>query len=418
MPSTQKPGRHALAAAAVIALGAATCLPARAADEGPIRIGVIAEQSAIAGTGIANGAQMAADEINAAGGVNGRKIELVIYDDKSSATDAVRAFQRAVTDDHVVAVVGSYISEVALALEPWAARMKVPYITTGAASTEITRHVHEEYDKNKYSFQMWLTSFAIADSVCDSTKAILLPKYGFKKAVVLSEDAAWTTPLDAEYLECLPKIGIEVIDHIRFSPDTTDFTPIYNKIEGEKPDVIVTGTSHVGVQPVTQWAQQQVPIPMIGQTSQATSGTFWKDTNGSTQGLITQSAAAEGAALTPRTAPFMAEYAKRFGQPSPYTGFATNDSIHVLAEAIKRAGSTDGDKMIEAMEKTDYVGNIGRVQFYGREERFTHGIKYGEGFITGVALQWQDGKQVTVWPAANPPAPLQFPAFVHLPPAT
>jgi branched-chain amino acid transport system substrate-binding protein len=402
---------------AIAALGAACLMaPARAADPGPIRIGVIAEQSAIAGTGIANGAQMAADEINAAGGVNGRKIELVIYDDKSSSTDAVRAFQRAVSDDHVVAVVGSYISEVALALQPWASRLKVPYITPGASSTEITRHVHEDYDRNKYSFQTWMTSFAIADSVCDSTKAVLLPKYGFKKAVIFSEDAAWTTPLDAEYLECLPKIGIEVVDHIRFAPDTTDFTPLYNRIEGEKPDVIISGTSHVGVQPVTQWAQQQVPLPMIGQTSQATSGTFWNDTNGSTQGLITMSAAAEGDDVTPRTAPFMAEYAKRFGVPSPYTGFSSNDSIHLIAEAVARAGSTEGDKLVEALEKSDYVGNVGRVQFYGREDRFTHGIRYGEGFITGVAMQWQNGKQVMIWPQTASPVPLQFPSFVHLPP--
>ena len=85
-----------------------------------------------------------------------------------------------------------------------------------------------------------------------------------KTAVIMSEDAAWTKPLDAGYEECLPKIGLKVLDHIRFSPDTTDFTPIFNKIEGAKPDVIITGISHVGVQPTVQWKNQQVPIPMFG----------------------------------------------------------------------------------------------------------------------------------------------------------
>ena len=88
-----------------------------------------------------------------------------------------------------------------------------------------------------------------------------------KTAVVMSEDAAWTTPLDAEYLKCLPKIGLKVIDHIRLSPDTTDFTPVFNKIEGEKPDMMITGISHIGVQPTVQWAQQHVPIPMFGISS-------------------------------------------------------------------------------------------------------------------------------------------------------
>jgi branched-chain amino acid transport system substrate-binding protein len=246
---------------------------------------------------------------------------------------------------------------------------------------------------------------------------VLQAGFSVHSAVVFSEDAAWTTPLDAEYLQCLPKIGIKVLDHIRFSPDTSDFTPLYNRIEGDKPDVIVTGISHVGVQPTVQWAQQQVPIPMVGQSSQATSGTFWKDTNGAAAGVVTQSAAAPGAALTPKTQPFMAEYAKRFGGPPPYPGFTSDDAIHVLAEAIQRAGSTDPDKLVIALEQTDYVGTIGRVQFYDKDSRFAHAMKYGPGYVTGVTLQWQDGKQVTLWPKAAPDARLSFPGFVRLQPA-
>ena len=405
------PLRAGLLAATTLAALLATA-PARAQTKEPIRIGVIAEESAIAGAGISKGAQMAADAINAAGGVNGRKIELVIYDDHSSASDAVRAFQRAVSQDHAVAVVGTYISEVALALQPWAARLKVPFITTGAASNDISLHVHDDYAKNKYTFHGWMTSGFVADSVCDAVKTLFAPKYQIKTAVVFSEDAAWTTPLDNEYLACLPKVGVKVLDHIRFSPDTTDFTPIYNKIEGEKPDVIVTGISHVGVQPTVQWAQQQVPIPMIGQSSQATSGTFWKDTNGAAAGIITQSAAAEGATTTPQTAPFMADFAKKFGQPPPYTGFTTYDAIQIIAAAVKRADSTDGDKLVDALEKTDYVGTIGHYGFYGKDEPFTHAIKYGPDWITGVTLQWQDGKQVTLTPKTK----IDFPPFVKTKP--
>jgi len=387
--------------------------PALAQSKDPIKIGVISEESAIAGAGISKGAQMAADEINAAGGVDGRKIELVLYDDHSSSSDAVRAFQRAVSDDKVVAVVGTYISEVALALQPWAARLKTPFITTGAASNDISKHVHDDYAHNRYTFHEWMTSAFIADSVCDSMKTLMIPKYHTASAVIFSEDAAWTTPLDAEYAACLPKVGIKVLDHIRFSPDTTDFTPIFNKIEGEKPDVIVTGISHVGVQPTVQAAQQQVPIPMVGQSSQATSGTFWKDTNGAAAGVMTQSAASPGAELTAKTQPFMAAYAKKYGEPPAYTGFTTHDAINVIAAAVKRANSSDPEKLVDAIEQTDYVGTIGRVQFYGKDSEFTHAMKYGPEFVTGVTLQWQDGKQVTLWPKPAQDAKIEFPAFVH-----
>jgi branched-chain amino acid transport system substrate-binding protein len=396
------------------ALSCSLAAPALAQDTSPIKIGIIAEATAIAGAGINKGAQLAADAINEAGGVNGRKIELIIYDDHSSASEAVRAFQRAVSDDKVVAVIGTYISEVALALEPWAARTHIPFITTGAASNEISANVHKDYARNKYTFHEWMTSGFIADSVCDSIKDLLQPKFSVTSAIIFSEDAAWTTPLDAEYAACLPKIGVKVLDHIRFSPDTNDFTPLYNRIENAKPDVIVTGVSHVGVQPTVQWAQQQVPIPMIGQSSQATSGTFWKDTNGAAAGVMTQSAAANGADLTPKTQPFMDAYTKRFGEPPPYTGFTTDDAVNVVAEAIKRAGSTDPDKLVTALEQTDYVGTIGRVQFYDKDSPYTHAMKYGPSYVTGVTLQWQNAKQVTLWPKANTGAKIEFPPFVKL----
>jgi branched-chain amino acid transport system substrate-binding protein len=402
---------------ALIVAAALVCSPAervQAQSKEPIRIGIIAEESAIGGTGIVNGAHLAVDAINAAGGVDGRKLEIMQYDDHSSAADAVRAFQRAVSQDKVVAVIGTYISEVALALEPWAARTHVPFITTGAASNEISRHIHEDYDKNKYTFHEYMTSAFIADSICDSVKDLLQRKYSIKSAVVLSEDAAWTTPLDAEYLVCLPKIGVKVLDHIRFSPDTSDFTPLYNKIEGEKPDVIVTGISHTGVQPTVQWAQQQVPIPMIGMSSQATSGTFWKDTNGAAAGIVTFSVAADGANLTAKTQPFINDYIKRFGEAPNYTAYTTHDGVNVLVQAIKRAGSTDGEKLVAALEQTDYVGTIGRVQFYGRDSQFTHAMKYGPEYVTGIMLQWQNAKQVTLWPKASPESKFSFPAFTQL----
>src|SRR6202042_2918315 len=111
--------RSAVLHGAWIPLTLAITQPVWADDPAPIKIGVIAEAQAVAGSSIPQAAQIAADEINAKGGVDGRKIEIVSYDNHSSSADSVRAFQRAVNDDHVNAVIGSYISEVVLALEPW-----------------------------------------------------------------------------------------------------------------------------------------------------------------------------------------------------------------------------------------------------------------------------------------------------------
>src|SRR5215831_15216771 len=324
---------HGFLGASALVLAAAG--PALAAD--PIKIGVIAEAQAIAGASIPQAAQMAAEEINAKGGVDGRKIEIIAYDNHSSSADSVRAFQRAVNEDKVNIVIASYISEVVLALEPWAARLKTPFITPGAASNEISKSVHADYEKNKYTFHGYLTSAALAQSVCDAAKDLLVEQKHMSSAVIMSEDAAWTKPLDVGYEECLPKIGLKVLDHIRFSPDTTDFTPIFNKIEAAKPDVIITGISHVGVQPTVQWKNQQVPIPMLGISSQATNSTFGKDTNDAANGVIYQGVSGPGVAVTPKSVPFAEGFKSRFGNYPSYAGYTAYDEVYYIADAVKRA---------------------------------------------------------------------------------
>src|ERR1700744_1921676 len=411
---TKTPRPHALRAllgATAIGLLAASS-PASAAD--PIKFGVIAEAQAIAGASIPQAAQLAADEINAKGGVDGRMIEIVTYANHSSSADSVRAFQRAVNEDKVHAVIGSYISEVVLALMPWASRLKTPFITPGASSNEIPVNVHKDYEKNKYTFHGYLTSGSLALSVCDAAKDLLVDQKHMKTAVIMSEDAAWTKPLDVGYEACLPKIGLQVLDHIRFSPDTTDFTPIFNKIEGSKPDVIITGISHVGVQPTVQWKNQQVPIPMFGIASQATNSTFGKDTNDAANGVLYQGVSGPGVAVTPKSVPFAEAFKAKFGNYPSYAGYTAYDEVYYIADAVKRAGSTDSDKLVDALEKTDWEGTIGRVQFYGKDDPFTHSIKYGKGLITGLMLQWQDGQQVAVGPSEVAKPQLKFPSFIKL----
>jgi branched-chain amino acid transport system substrate-binding protein len=387
---------------------------AHAQSKDPIKIGVIAEVQAVAGSSISQAAQLAADEINASGGVNGRQVEIIAYDDHSSAAEAVRAFQRAVTEDHVNAVVASYISEVVLALEPWTGRLKTVMVTPGAASDVITQNIAKDYDNLKYTFHGYLTSTSIADAVCAPAKDLLVNDLHMKTAVVVGEDAAWTTPLDAEYLKCLPEIGLKVVDHIRVSPDTTDFTPIFNKIESEKPDVMITGIAHVGVQPTVQWKQQEEPIPMFGISAQASNSSFWNDTNGAVDGVLYQAFSGPNVAVTPKTVPFVNAFKAKYGNFPSYCGYTAYDEVYYLTDAIKRAGSTDPDKLVDAMEKTDYVGTIGRIQFKGKDSPNPHALKSGSDTITGLMLQWQNGKQVNLWPAKIANGTPKFPKFIKV----
>jgi branched-chain amino acid transport system substrate-binding protein len=386
--------------------------PAKAAENAPINVGVVSSFSTIDGASILNGAEMAVDAINASGGINGRQIKLFKYDEHASTTEGVRAFQRAANEDHVVALIGTWISEVSLAMEPWSGRLKTPFIVTGAASTDITKHVHDDYKNYKYTFHMWLNSAFLADSVCDSSHDLLVKGLGYKTAVIAAEDAAWTTPLQAEYEKCLPAAGLKVLSAIRFSPDTTDFTPIFNKIEAEHPDVIITGMGHVGLKPTVQWHDQQVPLLMAGISAQASASTFWQRTNGATEGVITETAAGPGVALTPKTVAYTDAYTKRFNTTPAYNAYSTYDTFFVLKEAIERAKSTDADKLVAALENTNYTGTVGHIEYYPPGNKYAHGLKYGKGYVTGIMIQWQNGKQVPLWPESVAKAKIIFPSFV------
>jgi branched-chain amino acid transport system substrate-binding protein len=364
----------------------------------PVRIGVMAKFAQINGAAILNGATLATEEINAAGGVKGRKVELITYDDQGSASDAVLAFQRAVKQDKVQAIVGTFLSEIAIALTPWAARLKVPYIITGAGADQVGLLVKQNYPAYKYVFRSILPASSTARGVCESMGDIGVKQLGYGSAVLMTEDAAWTRSYDEFLKTCLPSVGLKIVDSIKVATDTSDFTPIFQKIESAKPNVIVTGVGIIGNKPVVQWHNQQVPLLMMGYNAQAGASAFWKETSGATNGVVTFTAASEDSPLTPKTVPFAKAYLARFNTTAAAHSFATYDAIYLLKDAIERSGTTDADPLTDALEKADYVGASGRIVFQGPDDPLTHDMKYGNGFVTGVSIQWQEGKQVTVWP--------------------
>ncbi len=394
-----------------LTLAAAVTAPAFA-DEPPIRIGVMAKFAQINGAAILNGATLAAEEINAAGGVKGRRIELIQYDDQGSASDATLAFQRAVRQDHVQAVVGTFLSEIAITLAPWAARLKVPYIVTGAGADQLGKLVHDNWPAYRYVFRTILPASSTAQGVCDSVRDLAVGQMGYKSGVLMTEDAAWTRSYDEFLASCLPAAGLKLAAPVKVATDTTDFTPIFQKIEATKADVIVTGVGIIGNKPVVQWANQQVPMLLMGYNAQAGASAFWKETSGATQGLVTFTAASEDSALTPKTVPFAQAYLKRFGTTPAAHSFATYDAIYLLKNAVERGDSVEADAIVSALEKADYVGASGRIVFQGPQDPLTHDMRFGEGYVTGVAIQWQNGKQVTVWPPAVATSKLVLPPFV------
>lgn len=408
------PGFALLVSAALLIVGAAgLAVPAHAAE--PIKIAILAPLSITPGQAIPAGAKLAAEDINRAGGLDGRQIELSVYDTKLSSTGAIDAMKKAVLQDHAVAVVGLFTSEASLPLMPYAKRLNVPLILE-SGTTKIGSMVHAQYDEYKNVFQLQLNSYYIAQEVCDAAHDLLAEGHpGGISAVIMSEQADWTRPLDTAYQACLPKAGIKVKKLVKYAVQTTDYSPIYSKIRGLKPNVIVMGMAHTGMVPVVQWHEDQVPALMLGFNMQAGTNGFWKGSNGAAQGIIVVTNGAGGAAVTPKTPAFYHAYIEKYNEDPMLMAYTSYDAIFAVVDAIKRAGSTEATKVVDQLQKTNFVGVTGRIEFYGRDAQFAHVLKYGPGLVTGVAFQWQDGKQVVLWPKQFAQGKLEFPAFVPQP---
>jgi Periplasmic binding protein len=131
-------------------------------------------------------------------------------------------------------------------------------------------------------------------------------------------------------------------------------------------------------------------------------------TNGATEGVISSTSAVPGEALTPETEPFTSAYTEKFGTTPAYNAYSTDDAVYVLKQAIERAHSTNANALVKALEKTDYVGTFGRIEFYGPKAKYAHGMKYGKAYVTGTMFQWQNGKQVPIWPTQAATAKPEF----------
>ena len=190
-----------------------------------------------------------------------------------------------------------------------------------------------------------------------------------------------------------------------------DFTPIFNKIEGEHPDVIATGISHVGVQPTVQWHDQRVPIPMAGQSSQATTSTFWKDTNGAAEGVITASAAAPGVALTPNTDAFTNAY-ESASAPRPRTT-ATRRTTRSTSSPMRSSAPAAPTRQGRRRDGEDALRRYHRHDRVLRQERPLHArreVRPRSGHAAS-CCNGRTASRCAIWPRDKANGKINFPAL-------
>ncbi|MGW8302213.1 MAG: ABC transporter substrate-binding protein [Desulfobacterales bacterium] len=387
--------------------------PALGADT--IKIGVIGPMQFVQGKHHWNGALMAQDEINSAGGVKigdrKFKIEVVKADSNEilSPTDASNAMELLITREKVNFVVGGFRTESVLAMQDVAMDYRTIFLGCGAATKVLCDRVGENYDRYKYWFR--ITPFN--DVFLVKTNFIHLATVGgiMRKAVgiekprvaIVGEKQAWVEGMVKIAEETIPKLGLEVAGIWRPSQMATDVTAELSAIQRADAQIIFTiFSATVGVTFAKQIGDLQIPVAQVGINVEAQKEGFMEATGGKGNYVMTLNTYGPGVEYNELTKPFMDGYVKRFGEEPVYNA-QTRDAIHMLIECAKRAESLDSDKIVVELEKWDEKIPTGRLKF-----NKDHDPIWGPGYLTGLGVQWQDGKMVGVWPnhwKATPEAP-------------
>jgi len=374
------------------------------AQTGPIKIGVIGPFKLTPGRDIQEASTLAVEEINAAGGVLGRKIELVFAETEANPEKGKTAVERLLFVDKVDAIIGEHRSEVALAVQPIIAENKKIFLSTGTASPLLSDNVLKDYGKYKYYFRTFLNSNQMAEHMIKQLGE-MMTAYKKDRVAVIAETAVWVEPIVDSLKSTL---GSKLVAVERVSSNAKDLSVELSRVQSANAQIIFSILSaDAGLPFARQWADRQIPALVTGYTVMAQSDRFWEQTEGRAQAFMTWKHGVR-APISPKTIPYWDRYTKKYGHvPGAYTNFATYDGVYILADAIKRAGNLNSDALVKALEATDHVGVSGRIKFSKR-----HDPEAGPEFVPFTYIQWNKGEMVTVWPPAMKTADFVFPAWV------
>ena len=302
-----------------------------------------------------NGARMAVDEINAAGGVDAGgtkvKLELVAEDDKADPKEGTLAAQKLV-DAGVVAVVGHLNSGTSIPASK---------IYSDASITQISPSATNP----RYTEQGFKTTFRVVAN--DNQQGAVLANYAAtemkaKTIAIIDDRTAYGQGL-ADVVERVAKEkGLKVVAREFTNDKATDFNAILTKVRAAKPDVVMYGGMDATAGPMAkQMKQLGIKAPLLAGDG-VCSPEFIK-LAGDAAGILTCSMAGEAVEKLAKGADFTAKYKAKFNQDvqvySPYS----YDAVYVIADAIKRAGKADRAAITAAMPSTNYAGVTGTIAF-------------------------------------------------------
>ena len=312
------------------------------------------------GKQFAEGAQLATDEVNAKGGINGKKVVVRVEDDKGNPKEAATVAHKFASDDRILAVLGHYSSSACFAAIPIYSKAHLTTITPSASDTELTKQ------GGKYIFRMWSPISVYVPDLAQYT----VKKLGKKQVAVIYVQNDWGIQTKDYFLKELTRLGAKAVATEVVYDKDTDFKAQLTKVKAAKPDALAILTYYTtGALVVLQARNLGISVPLVG------TGTLYEDKFLELAGPRN----AEGLAVNtefnaedpaPVVKNFVAMYQKLHPGEKPEQYHATTyDAARVVLQAVEKAG-IDRDAIRDAVAATKtFAGVTGTFSFNDQRER-------------------------------------------------
>jgi len=350
----------ALAGAGAVATLPAFVRPARAAE--PIKLGWVGPLSPPGGYAegalMKYAAAMAADDINAKGGVLGRNIEIVYQDTRGMPAEGTAAAERLIVEDKVAAIFGEFHSSVALAELEVVHKYNVPFLACDVWSPAITAKGYPQVFRNSTNF-----------SLLDTAIGEWIVAAGFKNVALLAEQDDIGLAGRKIAADVLKKNNVPFKLYTA-DPQATDFTAQILRLKAEKPafDFFFILYAEAGSFPMVSESRSLgfAPTPQTGiylSGGDATDPTFWKNVGKAGVWLLAENVGLPKSAWNDFTKSFVDAFKAKYKTEPPGSAMESYDAVWSLAEAIKNTGSTKPEAIIHGLETLHWVGTRGLYTF-------------------------------------------------------
>lgn len=324
--------------------------------------------------------QMAIDEINAQGGIDGHMLEAVIRDTEGIPDKAVLGANELISNEKVLAIIGPSLTQTTLSIVPLVEKEKIPLISC-AAGIEITEPV-----------KPWVFKTAQSDVLAVSAIYAYMKQQNIKKVGILTVENSFGESGKKQLAAQAAQFGIEVVQAESFGGKDTDMTPQLTKIRSAQPDAIICWGTNPGPAVVARNIQQMnIKVPLY-QSHGVASPKFIELAADASEGILLPSGkilvSEQLTDADPQKAVlkrYIENYEKQFKVPVSGFGGYAYDAMHLLAKAMKGAEG-DREKIRAALEQVKgHVGISGTFNFSATEHN-------GLGEDAFVMLQIKDGK--------------------------